>query len=171
MKFKDIKQFPYCNYKIDLPWNVLKENISHYTQKYNLNLNPDFQRDYVWNETQQIKYCEYILKGGASGRDLYFNHPGWMTSFEGEYVIVDGKQRLSAALKFFNNEIKIFDTYYKDYEDRLFTTRAMFTWHIATLKTQKEILEWYLDFNSGGTIHTEEELNKVKTMINNLKGE
>jgi hypothetical protein len=27
------------------------------------------------------------------------------------------------------------------------------------------VLKWYLEFNSGGTVHTEAELNKVRKMI------
>lgn len=26
---------------------------------------------------------EYLIRGGMSGRDLFFNHPGWMTNFRG----------------------------------------------------------------------------------------
>ena len=102
---------------------------------------------------------------------MYFNHPGWMTSFKGEYVIVDGKQRLNAVILFLTDKIKVFDTYYKDYEDKLKSYKAEFIWHIASLKSKKEVLEWYLDFNSGGTVHTEEELNKVKNMIKGIQNE
>lgn len=36
------------------------------------------------------------------------------------------------------------------------------------LDSEKEILEWYIDMNSGGTPHTDEEIEIVKNMINVL---
>lgn len=72
-----------------------------------MQLNPDFQRGHVWIENQQIKYIEYILRGGKTARVIYLNN----------------------------------------------------------LKTRKEVLQWYLEFNSYGTIHTEEEINKVKKLL------
>lgn len=36
------------------------------------------------------------------------------------------------------------------------------------LEDQKEILEWYADMNSGGTPHTNDEIERVKKMIQNL---
>jgi hypothetical protein len=37
--------------------------------------------------------------------------------------------------------------------------------NINDLKTKKEVLQWYLDFNTGGTVHTEEEIVKVKKLL------
>ena len=34
-----------------------------------------------------------------------------------------------------------------------------------SVKTREEVLSWYLDLNSGGTVHTEEELTKVRGLI------
>jgi hypothetical protein len=42
---------------------------------------------------------------------------------------------------------------------------ARFSWNIAGLKTRKEVLEWYLNFNSGGSVHTEQELQKVRDLL------
>lgn len=42
-------------------------------KEYGLEMNPDFQRGHIWTEEQQSKYIEFILKGGKSGRDFYFN--------------------------------------------------------------------------------------------------
>ena len=33
-----------------------------------LQLNPDFQRGHVWTEDQQVKFLEFILRGGKTGR-------------------------------------------------------------------------------------------------------
>ena len=138
---------------------------------YNLQLNPDFQRGHVWNEEQQIAYVEFLLKGGKSGRDFYFN---WNKKTN-DYVCVDGLQRTTALEKFVNGEIKVFNQYFKEFG---FTGREAggqplpeYKVNIYTnnLNDEKEILEWYIDMNSGGTPHTEEEIERVKKMILELE--
>jgi uncharacterized protein with ParB-like and HNH nuclease domain len=130
-----------------------------------LDLTPDFQRQHVWTLEQQSAYVEYILRGGMSGRELYFNCVGWMGDYKGPFVIVDGKQRLEAVRKYLRNEIPILNgVYHKDFEDRLPST-AQFILCINNLPTRAEVLQWYLEMNSGGTPHTQEELDKVKFLL------
>ena len=40
--------------------------------------------------------------------------------------------------------------------------------NVNNLKTKKEVLKWYLEMNTGGTVHTKDELNKVKGMLESL---
>src|SRR4051812_25329371 len=85
------------NYSVDIPWSYLIESYRIHTNEYGLDVNPDFQRGYCWTREQKIKYVEYVLMGGYSGKDLYFNSPSWNGSLKlgkDEYVLVDGKQRL-----------------------------------------------------------------------------
>lgn len=164
MKFKDIPQFTSVgNYEINQPLKTFKRYIEDKIKEDGLQLNPDFQRGHVWTEEQQIKYVEYLLKGGRSARTIYFNHPEWMGNFEGDFVCVDGLQRITAVLRFLNNEITVFGYYYKDFEDKPFWVDLII--NINNLKTRKEVLQWYIEFNSGGTVHTEEEINRVKKLL------
>lgn len=39
---------------------------------------------------------------------------------------------------------------------------------INNLKTEKEVLQWYIDMNAGGTPHIKSEIERVKKMIENL---
>ena len=41
--------------------------------------------------------------------------------------------------------------------------------NVNDLKTEKEVLQWYVDMNSGGTPHSNEEIERVKKMIRELK--
>ncbi len=168
--FKEIPQMPKAYYSVDISWDYLQRWLDQHEEDnlYTLDLDPEFQREYVWTPEQKVKYVEYILQNGESGKDLYFNHPNWRTSFEGRLVLVDGKQRLSAVLGFLNNEVKAFGAYYKDYEDKLDMLVASFKIHIGNLKTDKDVYNWYIAMNTGGTYHTDEEINKVKALIENL---
>src|SRR6266568_3834517 len=108
MDFNDIKPLTRCsNYKVDIGWGYLLEYMEEHMKEYGLELNPDFQRGHVWTEEQQVKYVEYGLRDGAmTGKDLYFNCPGWNRGSRiGPYVCVDGLQRLTAVTRFLRNEI------------------------------------------------------------------
>ena len=169
MKFSDIPQFPHSSYSVDVAWEYLEKHLADELfppeGMASLDLEPDFQRAHVWTEQQQIAYVEYILRGGTTGKDIYFNHTGWHTDFRGSYVIVDGKQRLRAVRRFIGNEIPIFGTYFQDFEDHIRVHHGRFHWHIASLQTREEVLKWYLDFNSAGTAHTPEEIERVRALL------
>lgn len=153
----------------DIPLDFFKKQIERFINEYHLQLNPDFQRGHVWTEEQQMAYVEYILKGGKSGKELYFNHPGWMKGFKGEFVCVDGLQRITACLAFLDNEIPAFGYHLEEYEDSIRMADVTLSVWVNDLKSKKNLLIWYLEMNGGGTPHTKEELEKVKKMIDEIK--
>ena len=174
MKFKDIPQYIEtgsweCNYSFQSLVKTI-ENWSTTTEDSDtlLEMNPDFQRGHVWTEQQQIAFVESVLKGGAkNARVIYLNNPNWMKYYDNPYkdfVCVDGLQRYTAIKRFINNEIKVFGYYYNEFEDRLRGKHDMKI-NVNDLPTRKDVLQWYIQFNSGGTIHTEEEINRVKELL------
>lgn len=168
-RFRDIPPFTRsAGYMVNIGLDYLAQNVLRYVTQYGLDLNPDFQRDYVWKPEQKIRFMEYMLRGGTSGLDIYTNCPTWqhgnlsISDPKSWFVLVDGKQRLDAALGFLSNEFPIFGFYYREFEDRPRITTCNFRWHVNDLATREEVLSWYLDLNSGGTVHSEEELEKVR---------
>jgi len=180
MRFKEIRQFTQpAHYSIHTSWGYLEENLKSYDERgegitgnLGLDLNPDFQRGHVWTEDKQIAYVEFCLKGGESSRDILFNHPNWMGSYVGQMVLVDGKQRLEAVRKFLRNELPIFGHTIDEFEDKKIMLRSSncdFIFKVNNLKTRKDVLQWYLDLNTGGVVHTTEEIEKVKRLLENEK--
>ena len=121
----------------------------------------------MWTRKQQIDYVEFILKGGPSGKDLYFNHPGWQDDYKGDFVLVDGLQRITAVLAFLNDEIPAFGYMRKDFTDKI-PMECHFRVNVAKLQTKREVLDWYIVMNSGGTPHSEHEIDKVKKLKGNI---
>lgn len=88
------------------PWDPSKIRIS--TKNFSLrdvvdqiadgeiDLSPDFQRDYVWKPRQRTRLIESILLGIPLPA-FYFNQAG-----DGTYQVVDGVQRLSTISLFMN---------------------------------------------------------------------
>lgn len=169
MKFKDIAPFhSYGNYRIDVPLLHLPQQIEQWGKELGLLMEPDFQRGHVWREEQQIAYIEFLLRQGRSGKDFLFNHTKWETyksRDDGEFVCVDGLQRATAITRFVNNEIRAFGHLLSEFEDQLLMNRITVKFHVNQLSSRKEVLEWYLQLNSGGVVHSEEELERVRLLL------
>ncbi|MGJ0846557.1 DUF262 domain-containing protein [Tissierella praeacuta] len=174
MKFSDIPRFTRNgNWECNFPLNNLVRQIEEWEREEGLDMNPDFQRGHVWTEQQQIDFIEFILKGGNTGRVIYLNHPTWMGSFDTSksdigFVCVDGLQRYTAIKRFIKNEIKAFGYFYKEFEGSIRMVNDMKI-NVNDLPTKKDVLKWYIEMNSGGTPHTEEEINRVKKLLEECK--
>lgn len=171
MKWNEIPKFTeydltnYINYGFVGYVDFINEQVG----KYNLQLNPEFQRGHVWTEEQQIAYIEFILRGGKTGRDFYFN---WNKRTD-EYVCVDGLQRTTAFIRFVNKEIKVFNQYFDEFEFGRGSRNGAVTEHKVNvymnyLNDQRKVLQWYVDMNAGGIPHTYDEIERVRKMIQDL---
>lgn len=172
MRFSEIPQFltNRANYHVDVGFKYFSKTIHEYVDEFGLILNPEFQRGHVWTLDQQEKYIEFILCGGKTGRDFYFN----LDRKTNEYVCVDGLQRTTAFMRFIDGEIKVFEQYFDDF---CFTKRETggnplpefrVNVYMNYLENKREVLQWYVDMNAGGTPHTNDEIEKVKKMIQKL---
>lgn len=168
MKFRDIPQFPRASYNVDVDWSDLERHISR-DPGLPFVMEPDYQRGHVWNEHQQMAFVEYGLMGGESSMVITTNCPGWMGGYEGPYELVDGLQRVTAVLRFFRGEIKAFGHYRNEYEGRL-PLHVAFHWRVLNLPTRVEVLRLYLLINSGGVVHSPEEIARVRGLLEQERG-
>jgi hypothetical protein len=74
----------------------LRDVVTQITDK-EIDLAPDFQRDFVWRERQRTRLIESILLGIRLPA-FYFSQDN-----DGTYQVVDGVQRLSTISSFMNN--------------------------------------------------------------------
>ena len=93
------------------------------------------------------------------------SHPRIPRIYSWEYV--------NALLKFLDDKLTIFnDIFLHDIEDRKIMLRRLdVKVNVNNLKTRKELLQWYIDFNSGGTVHSEKEIERVKKMLKEVEEE
>lgn len=113
-----------CDFNLDEAVRFVRNK----DEQVGLDLDPDFQRGHVWNEAQQIAWLEFFIRGGKTGRVLYFNQPSWMmraTTAYDDFVIVDGKQRYKAIERFIGGEIKVYGSYVGEYTDSLRCTHTL----------------------------------------------
>jgi hypothetical protein len=168
MCFKDIEQFPQSHYHVTTTLDYVTEILNNWNERDTpLIMNPEWQRGHVWTREQQISFIEYLLKGGTTGRNIYFNCSSWGDKYNTPIFCLDGLQRISAWQAFENNEIPVFGSYFKDFEDKSSLQRWYFDFYMLKLKNKKELLSVYLNFNAGGTVHDPKELKRIEEMIAN----
>lgn len=170
--FREIKKLiPPGGYTVDYPLPAIPGFIHEEEEALGLQLNPDFQRGHVWTKEQQIAYIEFLLRDGRSGRDIYLNCPSWRSEVPqgayNDFVCVDGLQRLTAVIRFIQNEIPAFSTLFKDFEGPKSLLDNTLHINVNSLPTKADVLEWYLEMNSGGTPHTKSEITRVSAMLRN----
>lgn len=84
--------------RLDLPVSALLAML-----KEQIKLNPEFQRRERWDESRQSRWIESLVMNVPIppvflGEDEY-----------GQYVVLDGRQRLTSVAKFLNNDLKLRD--------------------------------------------------------------
>lgn len=158
--------FPVGPWSCDFAFDYLPKVVEEWKHDYRLDLEPDFQRAHVWTDTQRAAFVEYVLSGGPSGRDLYFASKGWdFSPAKGPIVIVDGKQRLEAVLRFLRDELPVRGRVRSEWTGRMrFVIGARFRFHIADLG-RADTLRWYLALNAAGTPHAPEEIERVRALL------
>lgn len=82
--------------KIDLPWLTLKTQIEQ-----QINLRPDFQRRDRWNDKKRSRFIESVIMN-VPVPPVFLGEEEY-----GKYVVLDGRQRLTAAYKFLSNELRL----------------------------------------------------------------
>lgn len=169
------KSVPKFNFNIvdskHVPFVNVIDDLNYFKEHYNLDLTPNFQRNHIWSTKEQQNYIEYLIKGGIYTKQFYLNHPKWKEQdMKSEKLIcLDGLQRIQSIVKFLSNELTIFNGHtwdeFSNQDKADISSDITLTFNILNIKNKKEIIQWYIDINFGGTIHQEDELNKVRNLM------
>lgn len=167
-----IRPMTKSRYEADYSFKYIESMIDWLDKDYGLNLEPDFQRGHVWTLRQQERFVESVIRGTVSSAGLLiqFNCPRWDDKVGGdlpdEIQCIDGLQRLTAIRKFLSGELTAFGLRREDFNGTRFDiSRSQIRMAIFDFQNKVDLLQYYLDLNSGGTVHSTEELTRVKTMM------
>lgn len=142
---------------------------------WNVDIDPPYQRGHVWTTEQQSAFLGYWLQGGTVPT-LWVWEPPRSKEYSGKArpELIDGKQRLTAWLKWWHGEIaadingqKVFvgDT------DQKFRIHHMIHITFVRLESRADVLRFYLQLNGGGTPHSPNELARVRKLLAQEIGE
>lgn len=150
--------------------------------KDHIDLDPEYQRGHVWEDGQRSAYMGALLEGRANDSsaivlfDNFATNQKFATDQDSDtlmYEVVDGKQRLTSIYKFLANEVsaRFYDGYEVYYEDldkmNHLAVRNGITVGVGIVGhlSKKGVLELYLALNTGGTLHTSAEIDRVKALV------
>lgn len=158
---------PDCTYHVNVSLGHLLDSIN----QYGIDLDPDYQRGHVWTEEQEQKFVGALLENYKAIPPFWFN---WTSK---EYhrdssEIVDGKQRINSCIRWLKGEIHAvcpcgIEVEYRELDKvslRGLATYVTMNWNFVEL-SRKEVMQFYLRLNNGGTIHTPAELDKVRRLV------
>ena len=135
---------------------------------FGVDMCPDYQRDYVWTDEDKNYLLESVFLGLDIGKFVFVHNSDkkWHeTGFS--YEILDGKQRLSTLLAFYENRLPYKGYYYNDLSaaDRRAFRNLHVTFAELTTDDRNTILKCFVKLNRGGRIMDKEHLHKVEEMI------
>ena len=137
-----------------------------------MELDPDYQRGHVWTTEQRVRYVESFIRGRAPNL-IMFNCPGWTSGKqrgdipEHHFQCIDGLQRLTTLRMFMRDEVQVFNglTATALSGTPFDPKRLRISVGVYEFATRAELLQFYLDLNAGGTVHPQEELDRVRELL------
>lgn len=165
-------------YEVDVSWNSLDWQIESFSKDYGgVDLNPDYQRGHVWTELQQQRFIEASMRKvlPSSAFLIQLNCPNWNENYtKGDLPLgmqcIDGLQRLTAVKGYLAGDVKPFGMHIREFDGSSFMCRgltgpARFRIAMYGFTKKREVLEHYLAHNTGGTPHSDDELDRVREML------
>lgn len=132
--------------------------------------NPDYQRGYVWTLRQKELFMGSLLLDWKRIPPFWFNVIGGRFCPD-RWEIIDGKQRLAAIFDWLDGKIDAVSI-----EGDRFTFEELKDSEALCIQSVRikinevrldraSVLRFYLQLNSGGAVHTKQELDRVRKLL------
>ena len=152
--------------------NTSIESLLHKAYYFGIKMNPDYQRDFVWDDADKEYLIDSIFKGVDIGKFVLVHRTDkeWHEDSY-SYEILDGKQRLNTLKEFYENRFPYKGKYFTELSNK---DRYTFQEHmisVAEVKnaSKKDILIAFLKLNRGGRVMDKKQIEKVEKMLKDIK--
>lgn len=152
--------------------NSTIDSLIHKHYHFGVDFNPDYQRGYVWEQEDKELLLDSIFKNIDIGKFVFIrlSDAEWMEKNLG-YEILDGKQRLSTLIEFYENKLTYKGKYFNDLSGK---DKAVFRNHMVSVAEvnetdKKTVLKYFLMLNRTGKAMDQSHLNEVEQMLKELE--
>lgn len=152
------------------------ESLLHTYYSFGINLYPEYQRDYVWDEEDKEKLLDSIFSGVSIGNFIVgkTRHKNYDYETEhGCYEAIDGKQRIKTLVDFYENRFKYKGYYFHELSATDF--RVFMGTRIGVAQPEifsdKQAVEIFLKFNTTGKPVDKETLAFAEKYLKELANE
>src|SRR6266536_3914641 len=136
-----------------------------YMRRDRYDLQPDFQREKVWNEEDEQKLLDTILRKWDIPK-VYLN-----VDDEDSFEVIDGQQRLTTIFRFYDNTVSLSEEnnkqygglYYDDLPDKVKDIFDDYELDLVLIEnaTDEELRELFARLQLGKPLNTGEKLNAI----------
>lgn len=153
-------------------YNSIIEELLLKQYGFGIDFDPDYQRGYVWDNMDKELLLDSIFKNIDIGKFvlIHLSDVEWIErGFS--YEILDGKQRLSTLIEFYENKLSYKGKYYNDLSKKDKRTFKNHQVAIAEVKEtdKKTVLKYFLMLNRTGKSMDESHLAEIKKMLDSMK--
>lgn len=146
-------------------FNQTLKSLIHTYYFFGIELNPEYQRGNVWTLEDKVSLIDSILNEIEIGRMVMMKRP-YSDSRKHMYEVIDGKQRLTTLIEFFEDR---FEYNGLKYSELNYLDKHQFNGtQIAIIETDElsteQVLEFFIRVNTSGRPVDPEHLEKVKAM-------
>lgn len=136
---------------------------------FGVDMNPEYQRDHVWNESDKVELIDSIMNNVDIGKFVFVqrDHAESKEKGTGYYEILDGKQRLNAIIEFFEDRFRYKGKVFSElhgYDRAHFVNYSVSVATLTNFSLEKR-METFIRLNTAGRIMDKEHLEKVKQML------
>jgi len=135
---------------------------------FGTNFDPEYQRDYVWEQEDKIALIDSIFNNVDIGKFAFIHK-----DFGGKYLyeILDGKQRIRAILDYFENRFSYKGKYFNDlsYRDQNFFENYYILVAEVREMSREQILRYFVKLNKHGKVMDKVQIEKVEKMIEKIE--
>ncbi len=152
----------YSNYDIE---GVISKVLS---PSAGVNFEPTYQRDYVWSDIDRENLITSIFNNNSIG-SFVFSQNGYIADTE-QYEIIDGKQRLTTIVDFFEDRFAYNGYYFSmlSKNDQYHFLRMQVSFGTLNGATLKQKLAAFISLNTSGKVMDSKHLKNVIDMYNEL---
>jgi len=131
---------------------------------FGVNMNPEYQRHYVWELEDKVGLIEAIFNKIDIGKFVFREHK--IKDTDDIYEIVDGKQRINTICEFYEDRFPYREKYFSDLSirDQDYFENYPISYGSISNISDKEVIHVFLMLNSSGKVMSKEHLDKVRDM-------
>ena len=148
--------------------NSTIKSLLYYNYSFGIDFNPEYQRGYVWDQKDKELLIDSVFKNIDIGKFvlIHLSDKEWFNR-EFSYEILDGKQRLSTLIEFYENRFAYNGKFYNDLSAK---DKRVFENHIVSFAEVQEmdkqmVLRYFLMLNRTGKSMDKKHLEKVEKML------
>lgn len=159
MRFEDDAHLHFMQAGID--------SLFDYYYRNNLNMEPDYQRGHIWNLDDKVALIDSIFNNIEIGKFVFI-----FTGYKGNshYEILDGKQRLTALVEFFEGRFKYRGKTFFELSGRdqsHFERYSISYARTENVMTNEQKYKYFLKMNTFGKAQDPAHIEYVKNLLRN----